>query len=118
MPRLSQADAELVVRCLERALEEGTVDPRTQDPRSVSQVLARLKTRLEQCRANPDSRPRRSRRPSGATSDTSGAMGSRIPWSAPAKAQPRLDFFAPSEASRVEARREQCATNSPTVSKA
>ena len=26
-----------------------------------------------------------------------------VPWSAPAKAQPRLDFFAPSEASRVEA---------------
>lgn len=74
MPRLSQADAEFVVRCLERALEEGKVASPAQDPHSVSQVLARLKTRLEQCRATPDSRPRRSRRPSGATSDTSGAQ--------------------------------------------
>ena len=70
MPRLSQADAELVVRCLERVLEEGKVDSSIQDPRPVSQVLARLKTRLEQARAAPDPRPRRSRRPSGATSAT------------------------------------------------
>jgi len=58
MPRLSQADAALVVRCLERVLEEGKVDSSIQDPRPVSQVLARLKTRLEQARAAPDPRPR------------------------------------------------------------
>lgn len=71
MPRLSQADAELVVRCLERVLEEGNADSSIQDPRPVSQVLARLKTRLEQARAAPDPRPRRPRRASGAT-NTSG----------------------------------------------
>jgi hypothetical protein len=68
MPRLSQADAELVVRCLERVLDEGKVDLSKQDPHLVSQVLVRLKTRLAQIRSYPD--PRRASRPSGATNPT------------------------------------------------
>lgn len=51
MPRLSQADAELVVRCLERVLQEGKVDSfAAEGARPISRVLARLKTRVEQGR--------------------------------------------------------------------
>lgn len=51
MPRLSQADAELVVRCLERVLEEGKADSFEEErARPISQVLARLRTRVEQGR--------------------------------------------------------------------
>jgi hypothetical protein len=67
MPRLSLAEAELVVSCLESVLENGKVDSPMQDSRPVSQVLARLKTRLDQSRGAREPRPRRSRRSSGAT---------------------------------------------------
>jgi len=85
MPRLSQADAALVVRCLERVLEEGKVDSSIQDPRPVSQVLARLKTRLEQARAAPDPRPR-PEAPFGSNQRHGRGVGR---WSSPRGRSPR-----------------------------
>lgn len=62
MPRLSQADAELVLRCLERALEGGGVDSLGEmGTQPVAQVLARLRTRVEQGRVAA-SLPREGRR--------------------------------------------------------